>query len=49
LSRTWAVVKQRGARAEFPGVSSLSPADQIALERRNIEESFRFAAAHLSF
>jgi sugar phosphate isomerase/epimerase len=49
LSTTWGMVKKRGAREPFSSVSTLSPAEQVALERQNIEESFRFAAQHLSF
>ncbi len=47
FSRTWAMVKQRGSRAPFPTVSGLPDEARVAMERRNIEESFRFAASHL--
>jgi hypothetical protein len=49
LSRTWAMIKQRGSRDPFPSVSKLPLPDQVAMERGNIEESFRHAAEHLNF
>lgn len=49
LSRTWALVREHGAKEPFPQVTKLPAAAQVALERRNIEESFRFAAEHLDF
>jgi len=49
LSHTWAMIKERGSRQAFPSVSTLPLAEQVAMERRNIEESFRYAAEHLNF
>jgi hypothetical protein len=49
LSRTWAMIKQRGSRQPFPSISALPLTEQVAMERRNIEESFRYAAEHLNF
>ncbi len=49
LSRIWALIKQRGSRDPFPPVSKLSLHDQVAMERQNIEESFRYAGEHLNF
>ncbi len=49
LARTWESVRGRNSHTPFPQVSKLAPAAQVALERGNIEESFRFAAEHLSF
>jgi sugar phosphate isomerase/epimerase len=49
LSRTWAMLKQRGSRDPFPALSKLPLNEQVAMERRNIEQSFRYAAEHLNF
>jgi 3-oxoisoapionate decarboxylase len=49
LSETWATVKRRSSPAPFPLISPLNASERAAAERRNIEESFRFAAEHLTF
>lgn len=47
LSDTWAMVRKRSAPGPFAMISSMTAAEKVAAERRNIEESFRFAADHL--
>ncbi len=47
LARTWAMIKQRAPREPFPVISTLAPAERVAAERSNVEESFRYAAEHL--
>ena len=49
LSQTLAVVKERGYREAFPVISALPPAERVSAERKNVEESFRFAARQLNF
>jgi 3-oxoisoapionate decarboxylase len=49
LGTTLALLKTRASKTEFPLISKLSAAEQVAAERQNIEQSFRHAAAHLGF
>lgn len=49
LGATLALVKGRSAAKPFPLVSTLAPAEQVRVERQNIEQSLRFAAGHLGF
>ena len=49
LGGTLAMLKKRSAGEEFPLVSKLDPAGQVRAERRNVEESFRYAANELGF
>ena len=49
LGGTLAMLKKQSAAKEFPIVSKLDAARQVAAERRNVEESFRYAAEKLGF
>jgi sugar phosphate isomerase/epimerase len=49
LGRTLSLLKKESAQEPFPMVSTLPPRGRVEAERRNIEQSFRFAAAHLGF
>lgn len=49
LASAWNLVKKRGSPTPFEMISTLTPAQKVAAERRNVEESFQFAADHLGF
>lgn len=47
IDRTMALVRSRGARESLVMVSALSVAEQVALERHNVERSVRYARERL--
>ncbi len=47
LARTWRVVKTRSRPEPWPAVSKLPVAEQLELERRNVERSLAYARARL--
>lgn len=49
LAETLALLKKRSAPNDFPVISTLPAAEQVRIERANIEESFRYSADHLGF
>jgi sugar phosphate isomerase/epimerase len=49
LAETLGLLKKKSAPSDFPLVSTLSAAEQVQIERANIEESFRYSADHLGF
>lgn len=49
LGATLAMLKKKSSVSAFPLVSTRSPAEQVRMERENIEQSFRHAADHLGF
>jgi sugar phosphate isomerase/epimerase len=47
LASTFATLKERSSKTEFPLISKLSPAEQVRTERDNIEQSLRYSAEQL--
>lgn len=47
LASMLAMLKQKSARAPFVEISNLSPAEQVRVERENIEQSLRYSAEQL--
>jgi sugar phosphate isomerase/epimerase len=47
LARTLALVRRTGKKAPLPRVASLPQDEQLAVEDRNVRESFRYAREHL--
>lgn len=47
LGATLALLKERSSPAAFPLVSTLSPEEQVRVERENIQQSLRYSAEHL--
>jgi len=49
LGTTLALLKKHSARQAFPAISKLSPAEQVRVERENINQSLRYSAEQLGF
>jgi hypothetical protein len=49
LARTLAMVRKHTRKDRLPKITSLTQADQLAAEERNVRESFRYANKKLEF